>query len=200
VRALFPHPTSYSHLEDVPKAGDICALLVPNYDQGGAIRAQLETLRAQFGGVDAAPLHVLCQRFRADKVQLEKLKPHLKTFAQTTGSIQVAGSTLEPFYSTFRALELLKCRLSTSDSLEKFVVALNALLQEQGSTPLNPMTPEWVTLLENIHVGRLQAHPYPQHLFTGQRLLLSELRAPGRFKALYSFALGEPELVKTQFS
>jgi hypothetical protein len=199
VRALFPPPTSYSPLEGAPKTGDICALLVPNYDQGGVIRAQLESLRGQFGGVDAAPLHVVCQRFRADKAQLENLKPKLKELVQTTKAIQVTGSDIEPFYSTFRSLELLKCRLTASENLEKFVVALNTLLQEQDIAPLNLANPEWVTLLENIHVGRLQTHPYAQPLFVGQRLLISELRAPGRFKALHSFALSEAKIA-TQFS
>jgi hypothetical protein len=200
VRALFPPPTSYSHLEDAPKTGDICALIVPNYDQGGVIRTQLETLRRQFGGVDVSPLHVLCQRFRADKPQLEILKPKFKELALTTRAVEVTGTDIEPFYSTFRSLELLKCRIATSEGLEKLVTALNALLAEQQIAPLNLGTPEWVTLLEDIHVGRLQTHPYGHPLFVGRRLLISELRAPGRFKALYSFALAEAEVVKTQFS
>lgn len=200
MRALIPHATSYRHLEDAPKTGDICALLVPNYDQGGVIRTQLESLRQQFGGVDVSPLHLLCQRFRADKSQLENLKPKLKDLVQTTRAIQVTGTDIEPFYSTFRSLELLKCRITTSEGLEKFVVALNVLLEEQQIAPLNLGTPEWVTLLEDIHVGRLQAHPYAHPLFVGRRLLISELRAPGRFKALYSFPLAEAEVVKTQFS
>lgn len=199
MRALIPHPTSYSHVEDAPKTGDICALLVPNYDQGGVIRSQLENLRHHYGGVNVSPVHVLCQRFRADKEQLENLKPHLKHFAQTTPTIAVSGLDVEPFYSTFRALELLKCRIATSEQLEKFVATLNILLREQGITPLNLDSPEWVTLLEDIHVGRLQSRSYKEQLFVGQRLLLSELRAPGRFKALHSFALGEAK-VKTHFS
>ncbi len=199
MRALLPHPTSYSHLEDTPKTGDICALLVPNYDQGGLIRTKLERLRGQFGGVDALPLYLLCQRFRADKTHLERLKPRLKDLVQTTTGIEVTGRDVEPFYSTFRARELLKCRITASDTLEKFVTALNTLLQDHDITPLNPVTPEWVTLLEDIHVGRLQTHPYHQQLFVGQRLLLSELRAPGRFKALHSFALAETTIA-TQFS
>jgi hypothetical protein len=202
VRALIPPPTSYSHLEDAPKTGDICALLVPNYDQGGVIRAKLESLREQFefGGVDVSPLHLLCQRFRADKSQLEHLKPKLREFVQTTEAIQVTGTDIEPFYSTFRSLELLKCRITPSEQIEKFVAALNTLLEGQQIAPLNLGAPEWVTLLEDIHVGRLQTHPYAHPLFVGQRLLISELRAPGRFKALYSFPLAKAELVKTQFS
>lgn len=194
VRALFPPPTSYSHLEDAPKSGDICALLVPNYDQGASIRSQLEGLRGQFGGTDVTPLHVLCQRFRADKAQLETLKPHLKQLIQKTSAIKVSGTSIEPFYSTFRARELLKCHITLPEGLEKFVVALNAILQEHNIEPLNVAPPEWVTLLEDIHVGRLQAHPYERQLFVGRRLLLSELRAPGRFKALHSFALATTEI------
>jgi hypothetical protein len=194
VRALFPPPTSYSHLEDAPKSGDICALLVPNYDQGASIRGQLEGLRGQFGGTDVTPLHVLCQRFRADKAQLEVLKAHLKHLVQKTSAIQVSGTSIEPFYSTFRAKELLKCHITLPEGLEKFVAALDAVLHEHEIEPLNPVLPEWVTLLEDIHVGRLQSHPYEQKLFVGQRLLLSELRSPGRFKALHSFALAGTEV------
>jgi hypothetical protein len=199
VRALFPPPTSYSHLEDAPRTGDICALLVPNYDQGVSIRSQLEVLRGQFGGTDVTPLHVLCQRFRADKAQLELLKPHFKQLVQNTSAISVSGTSIEPFYSTFRARELLKCHIMPPEGLEKFVTALDAILHEHGIEPLNVALPEWVTLLEDIHVGRLQAHPYEQQLFVGRRLLISELRSPGRFKALHSFALSE-STVKTQFS
>jgi hypothetical protein len=197
VRALLPHSTSYSHLEDTPRTGDICALLVPNYDQGAVIRTELETLRGRFGGVDVTPLHVLCQRFRADKAQLEALKPHLKTLAQTTKAVAITGTDVEPFYSTFRSMELLKCRIASHESLEKFVAALNTVLQGQQIEPLNAALPEWVTMLEDIHVGRLQTHPYQQQLFVGQRLLLSELRAPGRFKALHSFALSNNALSDT---
>lgn len=199
MRALFPPPTSYSHLEDAPRSGDICALLVPNYDQGASIRSQLEGLRGQFGGVDVTPLHVLCQRFRADKGQLEVLKPHFKQLVQKTSAIKVSGVSIEPFYSTFRARELLKCHIAFPEGLEKFVTALNSVLQEQGIEPLNPALPEWVTLLEDIHVGRLQSHPYEQQLFVGRRLLLSELRSPGRFKALHSFPLAATE-IRTQKS
>jgi hypothetical protein len=199
VRALLPHSSSYHHVEDAPRAGDICALLVPNYDQSSVIRSELESLRGRFGGVDATPLHVLVQRFRADKIQLEKLKPQLKALTQTTKAMSVTGIDVEPFYSTFRALELLKCRIVTPDGLEKFISTFNDALLEQHITPLNLALPEWVTLLEDIHVGRLQTHAYSQQLFVGQRLLLSELRAPGRYKALHSFALAEAK-VKTQFS
>ena len=197
VRALIPHPTSYSHLEDAPRTGDICALLVPNYDQGASIRGQLETLRGQFGGTDATPLHVLCQRFRADKVQLEALKHQFKHLVQQTSAINIQGGSIEPFYSTFRAKELLKCHITPPEGLGKFVVALNAVLHEHEIEPLNATLPEWVTLLEDIQVGRLQPHPYERQLFIGRRLLISELRAPGRFKALHSFALAESEVFKT---
>jgi hypothetical protein len=200
VSALSPHPMSYRHLEDTPRAGDICALLVPNYNQSSSIRAKLETLREQFGGSDVMPLHVLCQRFRADKARLESLKPHLKTLVQTTTAVNLKSLDIEPFYSTFRSRELLKCRIVVPETLQKLITSLDALLLEHGITPLNVGLPEWVTLLEDIHVGRLQPHPYEQNLFVGQRLLLSELRAPGSFKALYSFALAENEVIKTQFS
>jgi hypothetical protein len=200
VRALFPPPTSHSHLEDAPRSGDICALLVPNYDQGASIRGQLETLRGQFGGTDVTPLHVLCQRFRADKAQLETLKPHFKQLVQGTSAISIFGSSVEPFYSTFRATELLKCHITLPEGLEKFVTALNIVLKEHAIEPLDLAPPEWVTLLEDIQVGRLQTHPYARQLFVGRRLLISELRAPGRFKALHSFALAESEVVKTQVS
>jgi hypothetical protein len=194
VRALFPPPTSHSHLEDAPRTGDICALLVPNYDQGSAIRGQLEVLRGQFGGTDVTPLHVLCQRFRADKAQLETLKPHFKSLVQQTSAIRIYGSSIEPFYSTFRARELLKCHIAPPEGLEKFVTALNGVLKEHETEPLDLALPEWVTLLEDIQVGRLQPHPYERQLFVGRRLLISELRAPGRFKALHSFAFATTEI------
>jgi hypothetical protein len=194
VRALIPPPTSYSHLEDAPRTGDICALLVPNYDQGASIRSQLEHLRAQFGGTDVTPLHVLCQRFRADKAQLEVLKAQFKQLVQRTSAIKISGVSIEPFYSTFRAKELLKCHITPPEGLEKFVVALGAILHEHEIEPLNVSPPEWVTLLEDIQVGRLQSHPYERQLFVGRRLLISELRAPGRFKALHSFAFATTEV------
>ncbi len=197
--ALSSHPSAMNHVEDAPRAGDICALLVPNYDQSSLIRNQLEHLRGQFGGLDVTPLHVLCQRFRADKAQLERLKPRLEKLSQSTEAMTIVGLDVEPFYSTFRARELLKCRLEASEILYKFVTALNDVLLAEQIVPLNPDMPEWVTLLEDIHVGRLQTHPYERQLFVGQRLLLSELRAPGRFKALHSFALAEAE-VNSQLS
>jgi hypothetical protein len=156
---------SQNRLADAPRTGDICTLLVPNYSQSSLVRDQLETLRGRFGGTVTFPLHVICQRFRADTEQLETLTADLEMLAQTTQAINISGTTVEPFYSTFRSLELLKCRLSRSESLEKFIAALNLVLNKHRITPLNPLLPEWVTLIENIQMGRLQKHPYDQPLF-----------------------------------
>ncbi|MGL4611047.1 MAG: hypothetical protein ACRCYY_15445 [Trueperaceae bacterium] len=83
MRAPLSSTPNVQHLDATARAGDICALLVPNYNQNSIIQAQLEGLRGQFGGESVSPLYVVCQRFRTNAEGLERLKPHFGALIQT---------------------------------------------------------------------------------------------------------------------
>lgn len=176
---------------DAAQTGDICALLIPSYAESIALKSRLKDLHQRYGGEIASPLHLTCQRFRASEEQLEQLKPKLIRLATRTQPIPLLGQNLEPFYSTFRQQEILKCRISPTDSLISFVTKLSKELEDLSIEPHFPWVSELVTLFEDIHVDLLRKEDYPTRLFWGQRLVLTQIKAPGRYKALFSVSLSQ---------
>ncbi len=182
---------------DAAQPGDICALLIPGYSEAALLKTRLKTLKTRFGGDIASPLHLTCQRFRAEPEELERLKPRLICLASRTPTIALEAKSIEPFYSTFHDQELLKCRIESSKLLQDFVETFNQELEDMGITPHFPWVSELVTLLENIQVSRLQIEEVSETLFYAQRLVLTQIKAPGRYKALFSVSLSsllEPSL------
>lgn len=170
------------------QTGDLCLLLAPTYSQSPVIRIQLADLQRQFGGEIVAPLHVTCQRFRASDTQLAALKPRLEAFAKTAEPIHVCGERLEPFYSTFRAQEILKCHLEPNPTLDHFRAALAQRLEAVGIAQQNA-EPDPVTMLEGITINHLNTFGFRRKLFIGQRLLLTRTRSPGHYETLFSTAI-----------
>ena len=170
--------------------GDVHALLVPTYAQVAVIRLQTAELQRSYGGAASAPLHLCCQRFRASRAALASLGPALSELAAATPPVRVVGTRLEPFYSTFHAYETLKCHVAVDEALTAFFERLTQTLQNAALEPLLREPPALVTLLTDIRVGRLQVQPYPRTLFVGGRLVLSQLKAPGHYRALASVPLG----------
>ncbi len=176
---------------DAAQPGDICALLVPSYTQAQSLNINLVDLKEKYGGQIAKPIHLTCQRFQADSEQLELLKPKLIHLAARTSALQLQGKQIEPFYSTFREQEILKCRIEATKEIDAFVKALNRELEDVGIEPHFPWVSELVTLLEDIQISRLQNATYDRHLFLGQRLMLTQIKAPGRYKPLFSSAMSQ---------
>lgn len=174
---------------DAAQPGDICALLIPGYSEAASTKVRLEKLQLRFGGSIASPLHLTCQRFRAEPEELERLKPRLIYLASKTPMIALEAKSLEPFYSSFHEQELLKCRIESSKALQDFVTAFNHELEDRGIRPHFPWVSELVTLLENIKVSRLRVENMSETLFYAQRLVLTQIKAPGRYKALFSVSL-----------
>ncbi len=186
-----PDVSSSYQVIDAAQAGDVCALLIPSYAESIALKSRLKELHHRYGGEVASPLHLTCQRFRADAKQLELLKPRLIRLVSRTSPIPLMGQNLEPLYSTFRQQEILKCRISPTEALTSFIERLNGELEELNINPHFPWVSELVTLLEDIQVGLLRKEDYPSRLFWGQRLVLTQIKAPGRYKALFSVSLSQ---------
>lgn len=170
--------------------GDFHALLVPTYTQASIIRVQTAALQRFYGGAASAPLHLCCQRFRATHDVLKTLKPALRDLAAATPPLRVVGTRLEPFYSTFYARENLKCHIAVDAALTAFFEHLTQTLKDASLAPLLGEPPALVTLLTGVELGRLQVQPYPRTLFVGGRLVLSQLKAPGHYRAVASVPLG----------
>lgn len=176
---------------DSPKPGDTCILLVPAYSDAATIRLVLGKLQQRFGGEIAAPIHLSCQRFRATHQELLQLKPKLVQLISQTPPIPIRGEALEPVYSTFRAVERLRLRIQPDSTLTTFFHELNSVLEAMMLTPLQPTLPEGIVLLEDIKMSILKVERYPHKLFTCQRLMLSQLKAPGRYQALFSIPFSQ---------
>jgi len=187
----WPDASQSYQVVDAAQTGDICALLIPSYGESIALKSRLKDLHKRYGGEIASPLHLTCQRFRATTEQLEQLKPRLIRLATATPPLPLMGQNLEPFYSTFRQQEILKCRITPTEKLVHFVTKLSEELEDLGIDPHFPWVSELVTLFEDIQVGLLRKEDYPQRLFWGQRLVLTQIKAPGRYKALFSASLSQ---------
>jgi hypothetical protein len=174
-----------------PRPGDICVLLVPPYSEAANLRLILGHLQQQFGGEIAAPIHLNCQRFRATPQELAHLEAQVDTLVSQTPPLVIYGDVLEPVYSTFRDLERLRLRLRQTEELSTFFASLNHLLNELMLTPLHEALPEGVVLLEDIRMSILKVERYPHKLFSCERLVFSELKAPGRYTALFSVPLSQ---------
>lgn len=166
-------------------------LLVPAYSEAANLRLILGHLQQKFGGEIAAPIHLNCQRFRATPQELAHLEAQLDTLVSQTPPLIIYGDVLEPVYSTFRDLERLRLRLRPTQELSTFFDNLNNLLNELMLTPLHEALPESVVLLEDIRMSILKVQRYPHKLFSCERLVFSELKAPGRYTALFSAPLSQ---------
>lgn len=166
-------------------------LLMPGYAQALAIRARLAELQRRYHGVVTAPLHLVCQRLQGPPEALGALGERLEQLARETPPVPVTATELEPFYSTFYQRESLKCHVNPSAPLLALSEALERALAEVGLEPQTEGPELRVTLLEQIRIDRLVVTEYRQPLFTGERLVLAEPRAPGRYRALQSASLGE---------
>ena len=167
------------------RVGDICAFILPSYTEAKSIRSQLTALQLRYGG-EAADLKLLSQRFRANTTQLELLKLHLSKLATATAPLAVKGERIEPFYSTFHEQELLKCQVRSNRALELFFEAFSQVLLELNIEPQISSAPTRLTLLEDVHMKRLQQEGYRRLLFVGQRLVLARVKAPGHYSELFS--------------
>jgi hypothetical protein len=182
-----------------PRAGDICILLAPNYEQAAHMRQRLSTLQQEFKGFLNPTPYVQLQRFRIGKEALDALRPSVRTVAQQTPPLSIMAQSLEPFYSTMRAKELLKCRVDVSLVQELFV-RLTGTLLDGKVTPLELELHPHVTMLEDVQMISLKAKPYAHLLFTAQRLVIVRLKGPGFYTALFSLPLSgcDPEEARVE--
>ena len=179
-----------SHLDSSSvgaRVGDICAFIVPSYTEAQSIRSQLTALQLRYGG-EAAELKLLSQRFRTNATQFELLKLRLNALARATAPLGIMGERVEPFYSTFHEQEILKCHVRRNKALEVFFEQFTQVLLELNIKPQVQDMPKRLTLLEDVHMKRLQQEGYRRLLFVGQRITLAKVKAPGHHTELFSVA------------
>ena len=128
------------------------------------------------------------QRFRIGREALNVLRLSLKHVAQQMNPIAIRAKSLEPFYSTLRSQELLKCRVDVREVYGLYDLLTQTLL-EANISPLELDLNSHVTMLEDIKVIRLEPKPYDEHLFTAQRLVVVRLKGLGFYTALFSVPL-----------
>jgi 2'-5' RNA ligase len=171
-----------------PKAGDICILLAPDYEQATHLRQRINHLQEEFKGLLNPTPYLQLQRFRITKETLDALQPSLKQVAQHITPMAIQAKSLEPFYSTLREQELLKCRIDITEVYKLYDLLMQTLL-EANISPLELDLSTHITMLENIKMIRLEPKRYEELLFTAQRLLVVKLKGPGFYTALFSLPL-----------
>ena len=173
------------------RAGDALLLLMPAYDEAAGIRARLSELQQRFSGSVGAPLHLVCQQLRAGPEGREALRRPLQSLSQKTPPLEIWGRSIEPYYSRFHQRESLKCHIEVSEALSTFLNSVNETLELAGLEPLQASFDPRMTLLEDVKPQQLSVLEYRQRLFTARRLVLAEVRAPGRYRAHFSLPLGQ---------
>lgn len=171
-----------------PKAGDISVLLAPSYAQASHLRQQISLLQHQFKGILNPTPYLQLQRFRIGLEALDALRPALRYLAQQHAPIDILAQSLEPFYSTLRAKEMLKCRVDIK-AIYKLYEDLGTVLLEGNIPPLELDLSPHVTMLDDIRIIQLDTQPYQQLLFQAQRLVVVRLKGPGFYTALFSLPL-----------
>jgi hypothetical protein len=180
-----------------PRAGDICVLLAPSYEQATLVRQHLSELQQEFKGFLNPTPYLRLQRFRIGKEALDVLRPSLRIVANQTAPLDILAQSLEPFYSTLRSKELLKCRVDVS-AVEGLFKLLTVTLLDGKIAPLELDLHPHVTMLEDVQMFRLKSKPYQQLLFTAQRLVVVRLKGPGFYTALFSMPLSGCENEETR--
>ena len=165
--------------------GNIHVQLVPTYQQSSVIRYQLAELQREVGGELTVPLHLTLQSFRAPPQQLKLLEAAFGDLTRTTQPVQVKSSHLELSRGD------LVCHVVPEGTMTQFFMAVKRLLLGARLEPLIDKPPRHIKLLSEVKAEQLKTSDYRRTLFTGQRLVLSQARAPGRYSALFSSPFAE---------
>ncbi len=178
--------------------GDVCLLLEPAEDETARLGELQTYLQSLFGGRAHEHVHLTCQRFELREQQLlPDVIQHLSTNLAAIQPFPIIASSLVAMEHRFWQLRLLRWQIQVSSDVRRFARLVEDGLEAAGATPHFSFASGWVptlvTALEAIPKVDLDRCPselaFPQYLFTGQRVVLSEIVGQRQFKLLETIQL-----------
>jgi hypothetical protein len=174
--------------------GDICLLLEPAGEEGIVQLQQYQrSLQANFGGTPIERIHLTCQRFATqDKLKLKNFEKGLERIAAGMKPLPLTAVSLQTLYLPIRQTNILKWQIDLTDELRQFVSAIEQALVEVKIKPLyrTGFVSSLLTALKEVPVvaeDKLDEYGgFPHHLYSGERIVLSQICGPNEFETLAS--------------
>ncbi len=174
---------------------DIFVLLTPSTPLTSAETAWQNQWQKIHGGSRTDPLHVSLQRFVcADQAQLAAVVNALQTATAQLAPVPIVGVDLRSFYSAFRGKEILKCRAERTKPLQILDTIVRRTVLQNGLTPHYQEPVELITVLEGNTEALMptpQPLPFPQPLFVGSRLVVSQVVGQEEYRLIAEWELPE---------
>jgi hypothetical protein len=177
----------------IARPGDVCVLLEPAEDEVADLRQRQAALQARFGGRPHERVHLTCQRFELrDEHPLPDLVRLLRSGLGAVRPFPIVAVSLIQYESPFWRSRLLRWRFRPSDDLRRLGRIVERALGAVGITPHFASASGWeptlLTALEGIPEVDLERYlddgPFPHHLFTARRVVLSRIRGYRQFEIL----------------
>jgi hypothetical protein len=182
----------------IARPGDVCVLLEPAEDEIADLRQRQAALQACFGGCPHERVHLTCQRFELrDEHPLPDLVRLLRSELVAVRPFPIVAVSLVQLEHPFWRSRLLRWRIQSSDDLRRLGRMVERALGAVGIRPHYSSASGWeptlLTALDGIpevDLGRYRDDiPFPHHLFTARRVVLSRIRGHRQFEILETVRL-----------
>ena len=181
------------------QSGDICILLEPAQEEISGLRRLQRLLQAQYGGRPQQRIHFTGQRFAPGGVeQLGQIVDALQERVASLPPFPVHATSLVLAAHPFWGFYVLRWDLRICRAMQAFSSLVETALAEAGARPHYPSGGDWnphVTALEAIpetaHVLAANGNaPSNRYLYTGRRLVLSQVQPGKQFAIVHTLPLG----------
>jgi len=173
----------------IARPGDVCVLVEPAEDEITGLRQRQAALQARFGGRPHERVHLTCQRFELqDEHPLPDLIRLLRSGLVVVRPFSLVAVSLVQLESPFWRSRLLRWCIQSSDDLRRLGRIVERTLAAVDIAPHFSLASGWVTALDGIPEVDLERNlddiPFPHHLFTARRVVLSRIRGYRQFEIL----------------
>ena len=182
----------------IARPGDVCVLVEPAEDEITGLRQRQAALQARFGGRPHERVHLTCQRFELqDEHPLPDLVRLLRRGLGAVRPFPIVAVSLIQYESPFWRSRLLRWRIRPSDDVRRLGRIVERTLAAVGIAPHFSLASGWeptlLTALDGIPEVDLERNlddiPFPHHLFTARRVVLSRIRGHRQFEILETIRL-----------
>jgi hypothetical protein len=182
---------------NIPAAqpGDICVIVEPSVRELPRLRRLQQGLQLRYGGRLQTRIHFTCQRFTPPaNGGLQRLLADLRRQLNPLIPMSVTAAALEWSDHPFWGFNVLRWDLSVTAELRRFAALLEETLLRAGASLHYPRGDGWrphVTALERVPatLAAPVAISTFQYLYTGNRLVLSQIQPGKRFAILDTIPL-----------
>lgn len=178
--------------------GDICLLLQPDETKITDFNQRQASLMQKYGGHPHPVLHFTIQRFEMDQNDIPGFIKSIEKAVHQIKPFVVFGKSLKLYYHKFWDMNLLRWIVNPSPTLDSVLILMENLIHKHYGTVHFPMDKGWqpslVTILENPNENfpkdGIELNQ-PEKIFLCNKLVVSEIVSPGKFKIHGTFELGK---------